>query len=334
MEEQHGLGGVFKWMLQRAWRRMLGQAPPSADPARLPRATPHVVRPRATPDRLLATWVGHSTFLLQIGGANVLTDPMWGDRASPVSFAGPRRLTAPGMTLESLPPIDLVLQSHDHYDHLDAPTVRWLAAHHPEAIWCSPIGVAARLRAFGVRHVTEHDWWDSFEVAGLEGSCTPARHFSGRGIHDRDATLWSGWTLGSRTHRTFFAADTGMHPDFPRIAERAGPFDLVLMPIGAYEPRWFMRPVHMCPAEAADAYVSLHTGAAGARPGVLAGMHWGTFRLTDEAIDEPPRRMAEEWRTRSLPPAHLWVPAHGETREIDTGGAPDRGATGPVTVSA
>ena len=321
IEERHGLGGVIKWMLQRARRRLIGQVAPELAPSAFPRATPQIVHPRAERDRLRATWVGQSTFLLQVGGVNVLTDPMWGERASPVSFAGPRRLTAPGIALDALPPIDLVLQSHDHYDHLDGPTVRWLASHHPDAEWCSPIGVGDRLRRFGVRSVTEHDWWEGSTVAGLDVLCTPARHFSGRGLRDRDSTLWSGWSLRSSAHSVFFAADTGMHPEFGAIAERAGPFDLMLMPIGAYEPRWFMRPVHMCPAEAADAYVTLRSGAASDRP-VLAGMHWGTFRLTDEPPDEPPRRMTAEWRARALPAELLWIPVHGETREMLAGGAP------------
>ena len=260
---------------------------------------------------------------------NVLTDPMWGDRASPVSFAGPRRWTAPGLALDSLPPIDVVLQSHDHYDHLDRGTVRWLAAHHPDAQWCAPRGVGARLRRFGVRSVTEHDWWDRFTVAGLDVMCTPSRHFSGRALRDRDATLWCGWSLGSPAHRLFFAGDTGMHPEFRRIAERAGPFDLVLMPIGAYEPRWFMGPVHIDPTEAANAYESLRSAAPAARAPVLVGMHWGTFKLTDEAMDEPPRRMAAEWKARGLAAELLWLPAHGETREIEAGGAGDPAPPAP-----
>ena len=247
---------------------------------------------------------------------NVLTDPIWSDRASPVSFAGPKRWTAPGVALESLPPIDVVVQTHDHYDHLDRPTVRWLATHHPEARWCAPKGVGARLRRFGAESVTEYDWWEASTVCGLDVLCTPARHFSGRGLLDRDSTLWCGWCLRSRDHGVYVVGDTGMHPEFRRIFERAGPFDLVLMPIGAYEPRWFMGPVHLCPAEAAAACSSLQPAAGEPGP-VLGAMHWGTFKLTDEAMDEPPRRMTVEWRNRRLPAERLWVPAHGETREIE-----------------
>ena len=319
LEGQHGFGGVVRWVAERTRRRLLGQLPREPEPSSFARSVPSILRPRGAADQLRATWVGHSTFLLPVGGVNVLTDPMWGERASPVSFAGPRRWTAPGIALEALPPIDLVLQSHDHYDHLDRRTVEWLAAHHPRAEWCAPRGVGSRLRRFGVSAVREHDWWDRSVVAGLELMCTPARHFSGRGIHDRDATLWCGWCLRSPAHRLFVAGDTGMHPEFRSIADRAGPFDLVLMPIGAYEPRWFMQAVQICPSEAADVYLSLHSSTPDAPAAVLAAMHWGTFKLTDEAMDEPPRRMALEWEARRLPPEQLWLPAHGETRELGAG---------------
>lgn len=321
LQGQHGLSGVARWMVQRLRRRLLGQLPAEPDPSAFRRMVAAVRSPRADRTQLLATWVGHSTFLLQVGDVNVLTDPMWGERASPVSFAGPRRWVPPGIPLEALPPIDLVLQSHDHYDHLDRGTVEWLGAHHPQAHWCAPRGVGARLRGFGIESVTELDWWETTSVAGLDILCTPARHFSGRGVHDRDATLWCGWCATSPRHRVFVAGDTGPHPEFGRIAERAGPFDLVLMPIGAYEPRWFMGPVHVAPEEAVAACEEIRAVAAAGHRGVVAAMHWGTFKLTDEAMDEPPRRMVDVWASRGLPAADLWVPAHGETRQIAADGA-------------
>ena len=313
-------------MVQRLGRRLRGQRSKDPDPSLFPRAVPDIHRPRAGCERLLATWVGHSTFLLQVGDVNVLTDPMWGERASPLSFAGPRRWTLPGITLESLPPIDLVLQSHDHYDHLDQGTVKWLAQHHPRAVWCAPLGVGARLRRFGVGSVRDLDWWQTAIVCGVEILCTPARHFSGRGIRDRDATLWCGWCVTSPRHRVFVAGDTGAHPEFATIASRGGPFDLVLMPIGAYEPRWFMRSVHLSPDDAAVACADIQSVAPASHRGVVAAMHWGTFKLTDEPLDEPPRLMASEWARHGLPAAELWLPAHGETREIGTGGAAARPA--------
>ena len=321
LEGQHGLGGAGRWVVQRLWRRVLGRAPREPDPSTFARAIATIHRPRAQRDRLFATWIGHSTFLLQVGATNVLTDPMWGDRASPVGFAGPRRWVPPGVALAALPPIDLVLQSHDHYDHLDRGTVRWLAAHHPSAQWCAPRGVGVRLRKFGVERVAELDWWEHSSLSGLDILCAPARHFSGRGIRDRDATLWCGWGIASAGHRVFVAGDTGAHPEFRIIAEHAGPFDLVLMPIGAYEPRWFMAPVHLSPDEAVAAYQDIRSVAPAGHRTVMAGMHWGTFKLTDEAMDEPPRRVASEWMRRGLPADELWVPAHGETREIGKDGA-------------
>ena len=320
-ETRHGLGGVARWMVQRLRRRMLGKLPREADASTFARAVPSVHRPRASPGQLFATWVGHSTFLLQVGDVNILTDPMWGERASPVSFAGPRRRVPPGLALDALPPIDLVLQSHDHYDHLDRGTVEWLAAHHPRAHWCAPRGVGARLRGFGVSTVTELDWWEASSVAGLDIVCTPARHFSGRGLRDRDATLWCGWCVASPAHRVLFVGDTGAHPEFRRIATEAGPFDLILMPIGAYEPRWFMGPVHVAPDEAVAACEELRSVSPAGHRAMVAGMHWGTFKLTDEAMDEPPRRMVAEWAKRGLPAVELWVPAHGETRQIGEDGA-------------
>jgi N-acyl-phosphatidylethanolamine-hydrolysing phospholipase D len=259
--------------------------------------------------------VGHSTFLLQVGGLNVLTDPVWGERASPVSFVGPRRWVSARPVLEALPAIDIILQSHNHYDHLDRGTVTALAERHPASRWVAPLGVGAILRRYGVQELIELDWWESTVIAGAVLGCTPACHFSARGLRDRNATLWSGWAISVAGHRAFFAGDTGLHPEFAGIAERFGPFDLAMLPIGAYEPRWFMRPVHIAPHEVAEAYHAIR-GTAPTHKLLMAGMHWGTFKLTDEAMDEPPRRMREVWRETRLPPDELWIPTHGESRVI------------------
>jgi N-acyl-phosphatidylethanolamine-hydrolysing phospholipase D len=265
--------------------------------------------------------LGHSTWLVQVGGRNVLLDPVWGERASPVGFAGPRRWAAPGVAFERLPPIDLVVLSHDHYDHFDDATLRRLAREHPEAAWLAPLGVAARLRARGAARVAELDWWGEHAADGLRATCVPAQHFSGRTPFDRDSTLWCGWVLraaeGGRA--VWFVGDTGRHPEFGAIARRAGPFDLVLMPVGAYEPRWFMRPVHLDPEDAVAAYGEIAAACAeahGGPPPLMAGMHWGTFKLTDEPIDEPPRRTAAAWKAAGLPTETLWMPAFGETRNL------------------
>jgi N-acyl-phosphatidylethanolamine-hydrolysing phospholipase D len=264
--------------------------------------------PRAPAGLLTATWVGHSSVLLQLGGLNILTDPMWSPRASPVSFAGPRRWVPPAIAFEALPPIDLVLQSHNHYDHLDDRTVRQLSRAHPEAAWLVPLGLAAFVRDRGARRVTELDWWQEVEVGPVRVACTPAQHFSGRGFTDRGSALWCGWAIAAPAQgkRVFFSGDTGLHPEFAAIAARYGPFDVALLPIGAYEPRWFMRSIHMNPEEAVEAFRAL-----GAR--AMIPIHWGTFKLTDEAMDEPSLRARSAWRAAGLPPDGYRELAHGET---------------------
>ena len=311
---EHGLGSMLRWTIDRARNGTLGFRPRGTPPVAVP-ALPVVARVASGACRL--TWIGHSTFLVQIGGLNVLTDPVFAERASPVRFAGPRRLAPPGLAIDALPPIDLVLQSHDHYDHLDTETVRILARRSASTVWCAPLGVAARLRALGVRHVTECDWLATAEpVPGARVACIPARHFSGRSLRERNTTLWCGWTLHVGARRLYFVGDSAFHPDFASIGEREGPFDAVLMPIGAYEPRWFMSAVHMDPEEAVAAYVALRS-AHPAHPCVMAAMHWGTFVLTDEPVDEPPRRARAAWKSHGLDDASLWVFAPGETKAIE-----------------
>jgi N-acyl-phosphatidylethanolamine-hydrolysing phospholipase D len=283
--------------------------PPSA-------VTAQAVPARADSNSCRITWIGHSSFLIQIGGFNVLTDPVFADRASPVSFAGPRRISPPGIALESLPAIDLVLQSHNHYDHFDAAAIRALVRRSHTTVWCAPLGLAAPLRKLGVSHVTECDWFDSAEpIPGTRVECVPARHFSGRSLTDRNATLWCGWTLSAGSRRIYFAGDSAFHPDFAAIARRSGPFDAVFMPIGAYDPRWFMSAVHMDPEEAVDAFAAIRS-AHPSQSCVMAAMHWGTFVLTDEPVDEPPRRARAAWEKNRLDPSTLWIMAPGETRVI------------------
>jgi len=299
-------GSLLKWLLVHRTTRPLPKDP---DPSVFVRARPTFARPRAPASHLTATWVGHSSLLMQLGGLNILTDPMWSGRASPVQFSGPDRWVPPGVAFEDLPPIDVVLQSHNHYDHLDDRTVRQLARLHPQATWVVPLGLASFVRKRGVRGdaVTELDWWQEKDVGSVRVACTPAQHFSGRSFRDRGATLWCGWALAARDgKRVFFAGDTGHHPEFAVIAERYGPFDLALLPIGAYEPRWFMRYLHMNPEEAVAACRAL-----GAR--AMVPIHWGTFKLADEAMDEPPIRARAAWQAAGLPLEGYRQLAHGET---------------------
>ena len=320
--EPRPFSDVIRWSMQRLARRWRGEP---RDDSRFEHATPAVARPRAAADRLVATWVGHSTVLVQAGGLNILTDPMWSRRASPLRWLGPARRTAPGLALEELPPLDIVLVSHNHYDHLDDATVRALARRHERAAWVAPLGLAPWLARRGVREVTELDWWGSARVAGATVTATPAQHFSARGLGDRMHTLWCGFVVEHAPERAppvrlFFAGDTGLHPEFADIGRRHGPFDLALVPVGAYEPRWFMRAVHMSADEAVDAFVALRDGARAAGRGdaghrmAMLPIHWGTFPLTDERMDEPPLRTRAAWRRAALPDDALWLLRHGETR--------------------
>ncbi len=306
-----GFKDALRWRFVDRYRTKLAPNPPRGW---WPRRTPAIIVPRAKTGYHSVTWVGHATVLLQLGTLNVLTDPVWGQRASPFPWIGPRRLTSPGVDFDALPPIDAVLLSHNHYDHLDAPTVRRIAKQFPAANWLCPLGVGELLRSLGVQRVDERDWWQTADGDGYTATCTPARHFCGRGIRDRGDTLWSGWTIEADGIRVFFAGDTAFHMEFAAIAQRSGPFDLVMLPIGAYEPRWFMESVHMNPEDAVAAYGAL-TGDGPSRPPCLA-IHWGTFRLTDEALQEPPARFAQRWKEAEFPEAANFTFAIGETKRF------------------
>lgn len=298
----HHRGGHGGWALAKflaAWAR----TPPSGSP-------PVPVRPdraflRGNRSQRTATWVGHATWLIQLDGINVLTDPHLSPRASPVAFAGPERLIPPALTHTDLPQIDVVLVSHNHYDHWDTPTLRWLVeAHGPQ--FFVPLGDAARLRRLGTERVAELDWWASLKRGGIRVTAVPAQHFSGRGLADRNRSLWCGYVFEAEGAKVYFAGDTGYSPDFTAIGQRFAPIDLALLPIGAYEPRGFMAPMHVNPEEA----VRIHQEV-GARRSLA--MHWGTFRLTLEPVDEPPRRLQDALAAAAVPGAAFQAPRPGET---------------------
>jgi N-acyl-phosphatidylethanolamine-hydrolysing phospholipase D len=309
--ELHGFLDVLRW--KAGDKRPKGR-PPSPPYGSLPTRRSIVISPRATPGYRSVTWVGHSTVLLQLGALNVLTDPVWSERASPFQWIGPRRLMPPALEFDALPPIDVVLLSHNHYDHLDAPTVRRLAKRFPGAAWLCPLRLGELLASLGVRYIIERDWWQTVDTPDFSATCTPAQHFSARGVRDRGDTLWCGWTISADGVRMYFAGDTALHPEFGAIGERAGPFDLVMLPIGAYEPRWFMRSVHMNPEDAIEAYRAL-AASQRSMPPCLA-LHWGTFRLTDEAVEEPPALFARLWNEAGFDKESNWTFAHGETRKL------------------
>jgi L-ascorbate metabolism protein UlaG (beta-lactamase superfamily) len=255
---------------------------------------------------LALTFVNHSTFLLQMDGLNVLTDPVWSQRVSPLCWAGPRRVRAPGVAFERLPPVHLVLVSHSHYDHMDLATLRRLERRF-RPLFLTGLGNGRLLRSRGLRRVEELDWWHSFHTgAGVEVTMTPARHFSRRGLFDTNRSLWGGFLLRDERRTVYFAGDSAYGPHFAEIGRRFGGVDVALLPIGAYEPRWFMRSNHVNPDEA----VRVHRDV-GSRQSIA--MHFGTFQLTDEPIDEPVRALGEALARHGVPEQHFRVPRFGET---------------------
>ena len=254
---------------------------------------------------LRATWLGHSTVLVEIGGLRVLTDPVWAPRASPSRIAGPKRFQPVPVRLSALPPIDAVVVSHDHYDHLDYPTIRELAKR--AVPFVTSLGVGAHLQAWGVppERITELDWWESHRVPNSEVVITaaPSQHFSGRGLNDRNATLWSSMVIRSPRHAVFFSGDTGLTTEYTTIRERLGPFDLVMLEVGAFHPSW--GDIHLGPANAIEAYKLLGGGA-------FLPVHWGTFSLALHAWDEPAETLLAVGAAQG---ARLLMPRLGEAME-------------------
>jgi L-ascorbate metabolism protein UlaG (beta-lactamase superfamily) len=260
---------MLRWITNReqgAWKELTPVTPAPPPPKRV--------------EDLRVTFVNHSTLLIQIAGLNILTDPVWSERVSPMSWVGPKRHKSVGIRFEDLPPIDVILLSHNHYDHLDIDTLERLMHEHPAHIYTS-LGVGTYLATQGITAVTETDWWDSLDLGnGIRLHATPAFHFSNRGLFDRNTSLWCGFLLEAPKGNVYFAADTGFGPFFEEIRKRFGPPRLSLLPIGAYRPRWFMSPVHMGPDEAVRVHQILDS-----RQSI--GIHFGTFAQADDGEDEP-----------------------------------------------
>ena len=259
--------------------------------------------PAAAAGTTSVTWVGHATFVLQIGGLRVLTDPVWSRRIPGVR----PRFVPPGVALTDVRPVDAVVISHNHYDHLDAPTIRRLPR---DVAVFVPAGLGDWFRRRGFRRVTELDWWESARLDGVRFGLVPAQHWSRRGPADTCRTLWGGWMLTAPDdRRVYFAGDTGYGDFFTAIARRYPRIDVALLPIGAYHPRWFLRSVHMDPAEAVRAFLDLGADR-------LGTMHWGTFAMTKEPVLEPLDQVRTAWAATGLPADRLWDLAIGETRSL------------------
>jgi len=271
----------------------------------LPSVDPRPAWSTAPESGLRATWLGHSTVLVEIDGLRVLTDPVWGPRASPSRLVGPRRFQPVPVALRSLPPIDVVIVSHDHYDHLDYPTVRELAK--LDVPFVTTLGVGAHLEAWGVapERIFELDWWESYQTAraGVSVTAAPSQHFSGRGLKDRNATLWSSMVIRSQRHRVFFSGDTGLTTEYREINDRLGPFDLVMLEVGAFHPAW--GDIHLGPENALEALALLGGG-------VFLPIHWGTFSLAMHAWDQPAEVLLRLGPARD---ANLLMPRLGEAVE-------------------
>jgi len=273
--------------------------------APLPVVAPDLAALRANSRGPTVTWIGHSTLLVQLDGVTFLTDPNWSLHTGPFGgLIGVTRYTPAPMRIEDLPPIDFVLISHDHYDHLDEPTVRRLAQLY-NPLFVVPLGIKAWLADRQITRAVELDWGETITVRGLKIVCTPAQHGSGRTLLDQGRRLWASWAvLGS--HRFYFAGDSGYYHHFKETGDALGPFDLAALPIGSYTPREIARPVHISPEEAVQASIDL-------RAAHFVGIHWGTFGLAREPYDEPPKRIAAEIDRRHLDPGTAWILRPGDT---------------------
>jgi len=286
---KHGFGSLFQWGMTR-WK-----VPHSIDPedyAPFPIVPNDGKALRDNSSRLSVTWIGHATNLVQIDGINILTDPIWSERCSPVSFAGPKRYTPPGLDLDNLPPIHLVVLSHNHYDHTDLPTLVELEKRFHPQVYIG-LGNAKWLRSEGIAKVEELDWWEERTFQNLGVIFTPTQHFSGRSLNDRDESLWGSFVFQGKKHKVYFAGDTGYYTHFKEIGQRFPELDVAILPIGAYEPRWFMSPVHVDPIQAVQAFVDL-------KAKQMVPMHYGTFVLSDERLDAPLRETQAAFQAQGL----------------------------------
>jgi N-acyl-phosphatidylethanolamine-hydrolysing phospholipase D len=305
---QHGLLDVLRWKLGWGAREAKRSLPEPFPAGALSPVSPDLNRLRTPePAQIQLTWIGHSTFLIQHGGRNMLTDPIFGDCLTPFPGVRLRRGAPPGLMPEQLPPIHHVLISHCHYDHLDLPTVRRLNGPQHAARFWLPSNLGGWFRRKRVFRFQELAWWQSAKMeADMEVVSVPAQHFAARGPFDRNRTHWCGWLVRHAGRTIYFAGDTGYSPGFRQIGERFGGVDLALIPIGAYRPRWLMKPMHADPFEAVKIHQDVHSRFS------VAG-HWGTFRLTDEPPAEPPALLQVALAEQKLSPRDFVWLRPGET---------------------
>ncbi len=296
-----GLAEVFQWMMNRkrgVWKEDLTAA--------------YGVRPLAREkETIRITFVNHSTFLIQVDGLNILTDPIWSKRTSPFSWAGPKRMRPPGIRFEDLPRIDVVLLSHNHYDHLDMPTMRMIfGGHHPRIV--TSLGVKAFLDQERIAGATDLDWWQELKLSdAMTVQSVPAQHFSGRGSLDRDATLWCGYVLKTSKGNIYFAGDTGYNDQtFNQIGERFGSMRVSLLPIGAYKPTWFMSPIHVSPEQSILIHKEVNSQ-------LSIGTHFGTFPLADDSSDDPKNDLELALKNSNVSPDSFKTLKEGEVLIIE-----------------
>jgi N-acyl-phosphatidylethanolamine-hydrolysing phospholipase D len=321
--------GFMRWQ----WARFSNTLPTDR-PERVPRQTVDVAYLQSNRTDTTATWLGHATMLWQIGGKNILVDPIFSERASPVSFVGPQRLTPLPMRLDELPHIDAVVVSHNHYDHLDRPTVLALQQQKGGApLFIVPLGISDWLKREGIATVQGLDWWQH-HILGDAGSgevkvsLVPAQHWSARGIADRHESLWGGFVVQHKGYAMYYSGDTGYSRDFADIAAKFGKFDFAQIPVGCYEPRWFMGSQHVNEPEA----IQIHRDV-GSKLSV--GVHWGTFRLCDDPIDQVLDEFPKAAKAAGLKDGEFVLPALGQTFVLQRAGlAPGQAATSAATTSS
>ncbi|TAG79882.1 MAG: MBL fold metallo-hydrolase [Burkholderiales bacterium] len=339
----------WKWQWERLTQNTVAKAPAAGWASVLPSVKPDVTFLKANRSERTITWLGHATVLLQVDGVNIITDPVFSARTAPVQFAGPKREVPFMVTPDELPEIDVVFVSHNHYDHLDEGSILDFKTRFPKATYLIPIGLKPWFTARGVTNVRELDWWDSIELAGLKYTFTPAQHWSKRTLNDTNRSLWGGIVVEARRNnfpplqgegqggdsfrlpgnqpntfphpaaplkeeepmwRFIYTGDTGYSQDFKDIAARFPEgFDWAAIPIGAYEPRWFMRAQHVNPDESVQVFQDLRAKAA-------LSVHWGTWMLTDEALDQPPKDLSIALKKYGVDPARFHVFKNGESRKI------------------